>query len=472
MTRFDLVILGGGTAAVAAATQANEMGATVALVNGGLPLGGTCVNVGCVPSKALLHAAEMVHLARHHGIPGLDIDVRNVEFARVVQGEQDLVAALRHQKYEAVLPELANVMVIEGMARFAGPHDVAVNGQTLTADKIIVATGSTATVPPIPGLGDVDYLTHVEALQLKELPASMVIIGGGPLGVEFAQIYARFGTRVTVLQRAASIVPVAERELTQRLTELLRAEGVTIETGVQVEAVRPVGGEATVRKAVSYRNADGYRVEVETDALLVAAGKTPNSASLGLPLVGVETNAKGAVVVDEHFRTSQRHILAIGDVNDRPVRENPTAGREGTLAAENALADASHRVDYDTVPMAVFTDPQLASVGVTEAEQLRRTGVSDCRTISFDNVPKAVITRRSEGLINMVTDPATNRVLGVHILAPNASEIIAEAMLLVRDGYTVDDVITTAPMYPTLSEAIKVVALSFTRDVTKLCCSF
>jgi mercuric reductase len=472
MTRFDLVILGGGTAAVAAAIQANEMGATVALVNGGLPLGGTCVNVGCVPSKALLHAAEVVHLARHHGIPGLDIDVRNIDFAQVVQGELDLVKALRHQKYEAVLPELDNVTVVEGMARFVGPHDVAVNGQKLTAEKVIVATGSTATVPPIAGIGNVEYLTHVEALQLKQLPESMVIIGGGPLGVEFAQLYARFGTRVTVLQRAESIVAQAEWELTQRLTELLRGEGIGIEVGVQVDAVHPAS-DGSGGKVVTYRNgADGERVEVEADALLLAAGKTPNTGRLDLPAAGVETNARAAVVVNEHFRTSQPHIFAIGDVNDRPVRENPTAGREGTLAAENALADATHSVDYDHVPTAVFTDPQLASVGVTEAEQLRRTGVSDCRTIGFENVPKAMIARRTEGLINMVTDPASNRILGVHVLAPNASELIAEAMILVRDGHTVDDVITTAPMYPTLSEAIKIVALSFTRDVTKLCCSF
>lgn len=263
-------------------------------------------------------------------------------------------------------------------------------------------------------------------------------------------------------------MPAAERELTQRLTEILTGEGIAIETGVTVERVRQAGD----RKTVAYRTADGRRVEVGTDALLLAAGKTPNTAGLDLAAAGVETDARHAIVADERFRTSQPHIFAIGDVSDRPVRENPTAGREGTMAAENALAGTAHTIDYDHVPTTVFTDPQLASVGVTEAEQLRRTGTSDCRTIGFDNVPKAVITRRTEGLINMVTDPATNRILGVHVLAPDAGEIIAEAMMLVRDGHTVDEVITTAPMYPTLSEAIKIVALSFTKDVTQLCCSF
>jgi mercuric reductase len=470
MARFDLLILGGGTAAVAAAIRANEMGATVALVNGGLPLGGTCVNVGCVPSKALLHAAEVVHLAKHHRIPGLAIEVRDIDFARVVQHERDVVNALRDQKYEAVLPELANVTVVDGMAQFIGPHDVAVNGQTFAGDKIIIAVGSTATVPAIPGIEDVNYLTHIEALQLKELPGELVIVGGGPLGVEFAQIYARFGTSVTILQRAASIVPAAERELTERLTQLLRAEGITIETSTRVEAVRPAprGNGGNV---VAYHTGQ-ERVQVEADALLLAAGKTPNTGSLNLSAAGIETDPRQAVAVDEQFQTSQPHVYAIGDVTNLPVRENPTAGREGTLAAENALDGAAHSINYDHVPATVFTDPQLAWVGVTEATQLRRAGISDCRTVWFDSVPKAVITRRTEGLINMVADPATNRILGVHLLAPNASEIIAEAMMLVADGHTLDDVINTAPMYPTLSEAIKIVALSFTRDISKLCCSF
>jgi mercuric reductase len=170
MASFDLVILGGGTAAVAAATQADEMGATVALVNSGLPLGGTCVNVGCVPSKALLHAAEVLHQARNHGIPGLTLDLQELDFARIVQGEQDLVKALRHQKYEAVLPELTNVTVIDGRGRFLGPRELAVNEQVLSAGKVTIAAGSTANVPPIRGLADVGYLTHIEALSLTELP--------------------------------------------------------------------------------------------------------------------------------------------------------------------------------------------------------------------------------------------------------------------------------------------------------------
>ena len=467
MASFDMVILGGGTAAVAAATQADEMGATVALVNSGLPLGGTCVNAGCVPSKALLQAAEVLHQARHHGIPGLALDVTELDFARIVQGEQDLVKALRHQKYEAVLPELANVTVIDGRGRFLGPREVAVNNQVLSAGKVIIATGSTADIPPIPGIADVEYLTHIEALALKDLPERLLIVGGGPLGVEFAQMFARFGSQVTLLQRADSIVPAAERELTRRLTEVLTDEGITIETDVRVESVRQAG----TRKVVTYRT-DAGRAELDVDAILLAAGKTPNTQHLGLTEAGVQVDRHQAIVVDAHLETSQPGIFAIGDVSNRPVRENPTAGREGTLAAENALAGTTHAIDYDHVPTTVFTDPQLASVGVTEAEQLRRTGTSDCRTLTFDNVPKAVITRRTEGLINMVIDPTTNRILGIHVLAPNASEIIAEAMILVRDGHTIDDVITTAPMYPTLSEAIKIVALSFTRDVTKLCCSF
>lgn len=467
MAAFDLAILGGGTAAVAAATQADELGAKTVMVYGGSPLGGTCVNSGCVPSKALLRAGEVMHLARHHGIPGLEIDVKQFDFARVVQDELDLVAQLRYQKYETVVPDLANVTVVEGMSRFVNDHEVGVNGETLRAEKIIIATGSTATVPPIPGLLDVDLLTHIEALQLKRLPSELIIIGGGPVGLEFAQMYARFGTEVTLLQRAGSILPAAEGELTERLTATLTGEGITIETGIEVTQVRQSGET----KTVAYRAGD-RQMEIEADALLLAAGKTPNTGSLDLPAAGVETDDRHAVKVNAQFQTSQPHVYAIGDVNDLPLRENPTAGREGTLATRNALDGTSQTIDYDHIPTTVFTDPQLASVGITEAEQLRRTGASDCRTISFENVPKAVITRRTEGLVNIVTEPQTQQILGIHILGPDAGDLIAQAMTLVANHATVDDVINSAPMYPTLSEAIKIAALSFTKDITKMCCSY
>jgi mercuric reductase len=465
MQNYELIIIGGGTGAFAAAVQANRMGASTALVNSGLPLGGTCVNVGCVPSKALLRAGEVMHLARRHGIPGIELELKSFDFAEVVQDELHLVDELRNQKYEDVLDGFTNVTVIDGTATFVDDHEIEVAGQRLRAERFILASGSTATVPPIPGLREAGFLTHVEALRLDRQPAALAIIGGGPLGVEFAQMYARFGTEVTVLQRAGSILPAAEPELSARLTEVLTGEGIAVATGVQVERVRR-DGQARV---VSYRHG-GQRGEVTADAVLVAAGKTPNTRSMGLGAAGVDVDGGQAVKVDPQLRTSQPHIFAIGDVTDQPRRQNPTAGREGTLAAENALSGARHRIDYDHAPTTVFTDPQLASVGVTEAEQLRRTGAAVCREVPFEYVPKAVITRRTEGMIKMVIIPGTKRIVGVHILAPGAGDLITAAMIALRNHNTIDDLADSLPMYPTMSEALKLAALSFTRDITEISC--
>jgi mercuric reductase len=232
MTEYDLVIIGGGAGAFAAAIRANELQATTALINTGLPIGGTCVNVGCVPSKTLLWAGEVLHLARHHGVPGIDIAVTRFDFQRVIQDELALVERLRHEKYENVLHNLPHVTFIEGQATFVSPQDLVVDRKQLHAKRFIIAAGSTATVLPIEGLRDVGYLTHIEALQLPKQPKELLIIGAGPLGVEFAQLYARFGSKVTVLQRGRSILPHAERALTSRLTEILANEEITIKTGV------------------------------------------------------------------------------------------------------------------------------------------------------------------------------------------------------------------------------------------------
>ncbi|MBI2641960.1 MAG: FAD-dependent oxidoreductase, partial [Candidatus Wildermuthbacteria bacterium] len=201
-----------------------------------------------------------------------------------------------------------------------------------------------------------------------------------------------------------------------------------------------------------------------------AAGKTPNTQGLGLEVALVEVDKQQAVVVSQHFQTSNKNIFAVGDVSNAPLRLETTAGREGTLAAENALKGTTLSIDYNSVPYTIFTDPQLAGVGFTEDEQIKQMGVCACRTVSFEDIPKAIIMRRTEGLIKMAIHPQTRQILGVHILAPNAGELIAEAMMLVKNKNTIDDVVNSLPMFPTLSEAIKIVALSFTKDISKLSC--
>ncbi len=463
---YDLIIIGGGAGAFASAIKANELKAKTLLINKGLPLGGTCVNVGCVPSKTLLWAGEVMHLAKNHNIPGLDIEVKNFDFATVVQHELDLVGKLREEKYQKVLSQLENVTHIEGKATFVSPDEIDIDAQRFKAKKFIIAAGSTATVPPIENIQEVGYLTHIEALQIKQQPKEFIVIGAGPVGLEFAQMYARFGTKVTILHRGLSIFR-GEEELTTRLAEILEKEGITIKLNVQVKKAYIEGD----KKVLVYKEGDlSAETSVKADEILLAVGKTPNTQGLELDKAGVELDEKQAIKVNPNFQTSQQHIYAVGDVINLPIRQEPTAGREGTLAAENALNNTQNSIDYNTVPWTIFTDPQLAGVGFTEEEQMKRFGTCMCKTVSFKDIPKAIILNRTEGLIKMAIHPETKQIMGVHILAPNAGELIAEAMALIKNKNTIDDVVNSLPMFPTLSESIKVVALSFTNDITKLSC--
>jgi mercuric reductase len=465
MKTFDLIVIGGGAGAFAAAICANELGAKTALVNAGLPLGGTCVNVGCVPSKTLLYAGEILHHAKHHGVAGVELEVKNFDFQKVVQDELLLVEKLRQEKYEKVLKSLEHVTAIEGKAKFISQNEVEVNGEKLSAEKFIIAAGSTATVPPIDGIQEVGFVTHIEALKMPKHPKSLIVIGAGPLGLEFAQMFSRFGTKVTILQRGDLMFPHSEKTLTDRLAEIFSKEGITIKTNIEVKSARREGD----KKIVSYQVGEAQE-EVSADEILLAAGKTPNTQGLGLATAGIEIDKRQAVIVNQNFQTSNKNIFAVGDVTSGPLRLEQIAGREGTLAAENALKGATLSIDYNTVPYTIFTDPQLAGVGFTEDEQMKQIGVCVCRTVSFEDVPKAIIMRRTEGLIKMAIHPQTKQILGVHILAPNAGELIAEAMILVKNKNTIDDVVNSLPMFPTLSEAIKIAALSFTKDISKLSC--
>jgi mercuric reductase len=465
MKTFDLIIIGGGAGAFAAAIRANELKAKTAMINSGLPLGGTCVNVGCVPSKRLLRVGEVLHLAQNHKIPGVELEVKNIDFRTLIEDELSLVSQMRREKYEKVLGALETVSLLEGYAKFISQNEIRVNEETLRADRIIIATGSKAAVPPIKGIVETAYVTHIEALKLKQLPKKLIIIGAGPAGIEFAQMFSRFGSKVTIVKRSPGILRFAEPLLTNRLSKLLKDEGIDIITTTAFKHARRANGKKVL--AIAFEEQER---EITGDEILLAAGKVPNTGGLGLEDAGVETDEKQAIVVNEIFQTSRPHIFAVGDVANQPARFEPTAGREGTLATGNALNSSKDSIDYDTVPFTVFTDPQLAGVGLTEADQMERMGVCNCRTVSFESVPRAILMNRTEGLINMTVHPSTEEIMGVQILAPEAGELIAEAMMLVQNKNTVDDVINSLPMFPTLAESLKIVALSFKKDISRLSC--
>ncbi len=465
MKKFNLIIIGGGAGAFAAAIHANESKTKTAIINTGLPIGGTCVNVGCVPSKALLWAGEILHQAKYHGVPGIELEVKKFDFQKVVQAELKLVKKMRQEKYEKVLNNLKYVTVIKGRAKFISQKIVEVNGEKLSAEKFIIAVGSTANIPPIQGLQETGFATHIEALKFKNQPKRLIVIGAGPVGLEFSQMYARFGTKVTILHHSPSIFSHAERKLTDRLTKIFINEGISVKLNVKIKNVKKVNNEKVVTFEIN-----GKQEKIIADEILVAVGKTPNTQKLGLEKANIKIDKKQAIIVNKNYQTSNKNIFAVGDVTNAPLRLEITAGHEGTLAAENILKGTTHFINYNTVPYTIFTDPQLAGVGLTEAEQIKQMGTCACRTILFSSVPKAIIMNKTEGMIKMVIHPKTKQILGVHILGPNAGELIAQAMMLIKNKNTIDDIIHSLPMFPTLSEAIKIVALSFVKDISKLSC--
>jgi mercuric reductase len=460
---FDLVILGSGSAACAAAIKASELGGRTAMIERGV-IGGTCVNVGCVPSKRLLSVGETYYYSVHNNFDGIALRQVSLRFSKVVEQKSRLVNGMRRKKYVEMIKSLAGVTLFRGNAAFVSPKQVKIEKDVIQGEKFIVATGSTPNILNLEGIEKVEYLTNVEALDLEELPDSMIVLGGRALAVEFAQMYAHFGTRVTLLQRSPRIVPEEEPEISQALAHYLLEEGIGVYTAVKLLAVRRRGKLKVVTAEVA-----GKRREFRGDQLLMATGRRPNTTGLGLDKAGVELGSDGAVKVDEQMRTSASHIWAAGDVTGKPMLET-VAAKEGAIAADNALKAAGKRMDFSAVPHAVFTSPQVASVGLTEEEMMKQFKVCACRVLPMSLVPKASIMGDERGLIKMVINPQTKQILGVHILAHNAADLIHEATLAVKSHLTIDEIVDTVHVFPTMSESIKLVAQSFHKDVSKLSC--
>ena len=459
---FDLAVIGAGSAGFAAATTAAEQGARVALIGHGT-IGGTCVNVGCVPSKTLIRAAESLHhaeaAARFAGIRG---EARLDDWSSLVAQKDELVRDLRQAKYVDLLPAYNTIAYIEAPARLS-PEGVHANGDLLRASKTIVATGASAARPSIPGIDDIDYLTSTSALELEALPGSMLVIGGGYIGCELAQLLARAGVDVTLVTRSR-LLPQSEPEISEALARYLGEEGIRVRTGLTYRRIRRSGGEITIDVET-----DGVGEALEAEAVLAATGRRPNTAELGLADVDVALAENGGIRVDEHLRTSNAAIYAAGDVTGRHQFVY-MAAYGARLAALNALNGDSYRYDAAAMPMVTFTDPQVASVGLTEAAAQAAGHEVKTSVLPLDAVPRALAARDTRGVIKLVADRATDRLLGAHILAPEGADSIQTAALAIKHGMTTRELGETIFPYLTTVEGLKLVALSFGMDVTKLSC--
>ena len=477
---YDLIILGSGSTAFAAALHAAELGKSVVMTEF-RTIGGTCANRGCLPSKNLIEAARLVYDAARPRYPGLSPAHVPVNWTELIAQKDEIVREFRTHKYESLLDNPDHIQLLRGHARLVSSHEVEVqNGgdvRSLVGEQLLVATGSAPYIPDVPGLTDVPYLTSdlLSATddpwgsELREQPRSLLILGGGYIALELGQMFARFGTEVTLVTRGKSILPGHEPEIVKALTGILEEEGLRIVSGAQAQGVER--SQEGVALSVKWH---GTQRTFSAEKLLVAAGRRPNTQGIGLERAGVEVDKAGSVQVSRVLRTSVAHIWAAGDVIGQQTGSQmatPVGARDGKIAAHNALSKEPLReVDHSIIPRAIFTDPQVAVVGMTDEEANAAGIVCECNTIPLSVVPRAGAIRDTRGVIKMVIERPTRRVVGVSMLGVNAGEVIHEAAMALRFGATADDFIDMVHVYPTMAEALKLVAISFTKDVNRLSC--
>lgn len=464
MSEFDLLIVGGGSAGFAAAIKGADLGARVAMAEGST-LGGTCVNVGCVPSKTLIRAAEAQRRRVHHGFRGVPPTDGQPDWPTVRAEKDALVAELRQSKYWNVLRAYPSITLFQERATIVSDREARLaSGRTFTAGKIVVATGASPWAPPIPGLAEAGYLDNASAMALERLPESLVVIGGSAVGLELAQMFARLGVRVTVLEALPRVVPAEDTDIGNALGDYLRSEGLDVHTDVGIDRVS--------------RASDGYEVHchvgsaartARAEQLLVATGRRANTAGFGLDTIGVTLGKKGEIVVSEFLQTTNPNVYAAGDVIGDPMFVY-VAAYGGALAAENALTGNERRYDLSALPKVTFTDPAVSSVGLTENEARAQEIEPLASKLPLEHMPRALAARDTRGFVKLVADAATKKIIGAHILAAEAGEMITEPTLAINFGLTIEDLTSTLHPYLTLSEGIKLAAQAFTKDVAKLSC--
>ncbi|MCC8164973.1 MAG: dihydrolipoyl dehydrogenase [Planctomycetes bacterium] len=445
---MHVLVIGGGPGGYVAAIRAAQLGADVTLVEQDR-LGGTCLNVGCIPTKALLHSAELLEEARHAGDYGVVIPEARVDFEKVMAKKNAVVKQL----VAGVTGLMAanRIKVMKGTATFTGQKQVAVGGETLTPDKIIIAAGSVPARPPIPGLDLPQCIDSTGALSLEAIPASMAIIGGGVIGVEMATAYAAFGTTVTIIEMLDEILPMMDRELTKTVRSGLEKKGVVIKTATKVLSVEDRDGQAVVH----IENSAGP-AEVTADRVLVSVGRKINTESLDLHAAGINHD-RGRILVNERMETTTPGIYAIGDCTGGAMLAH-VASAQGEVAAENALG---HPAVYDsrTNPSCVYTNPEFAGVGLTE-EKAKEQGL-DYVVGRFPLMANGKsLIMGGGGMVKIIAGTIDGEILGFHMVGPRATDLVTEGALAIGVEATLDEIIATIHAHPTVGEASREAALA------------
>ncbi len=469
---FDLIILGRGAAAFSAAIKSSELSQgemKVAMVGTG-PIGGTCVNVGCVPSKYLLEASHLVFNPGHPGMKGISETRVKYDFRMVMESLRSYVNKARETKYVQVIQNYKNVTLIEGFGKFLDNRTIHVKDSSgkkeriISGSNILIATGSHPSVPNIDGLDKAGFLTSDTVWNINKLPQTVAIIGAGAIGLEIGQALLHFGSRVIIIEALDSILPQTEPEIGLALQKRLEREGMEFHMRARVSSVKLFNGKKIV-EVLTHRGKE----KIEVDELLAATGRAPNTSYLNLEAAGVKTDKRGLIITDNTMKTSTEQIYAAGDCVSKTLFLETLAAREGVVAVSNMFGEEL-KIDYASSTWAVFTYPQVAAVGLTESEFTKINGSCSCRAFSLSNLTKASIVGETDGVIKITVDPKDNRIVGMHILAPNAIDIITEGAYAVKNGYTYNDIISTSHIFPSISEGIKLAAQSFVRDISMMSC--
>jgi len=461
---FDLIILGGGSAAFSAAIKTSELGGKAVIINDGLPIGGTCVNVGCVPSKILIRAAEQFHNMNHSNFPSVSPNGGNLNFNDLIKQKTAIVTDLRTKKYIDVVSDDENIKIITGRGSIVDKNTVTVNGANYRGKNILIATGSTTFVPNLEGLDTVNYYVNDTIYELDSLPEHLIVLGGRYIALENAQMFVRLGSKVTVIQRSKNILPDEDNDLSEYLTDLLKEEGLEILTGTQINFVGEVDGKINVTLIQ-----DGTKKNIEGTHLLIATGRKGNSSNIGLESIGIEIFGKDYIKTDDSLQTSVQGIYAAGDVLGKNMFVY-TAAYEGALAAENAFNNSNKKRNYSPLPWVVFTNPQVAGVGLNEKEAGAQGIEYEVSRIDLKDIPRAIAAQDMRGFIKLLRNKNTDALIGARILAPEGSELLMELSIAMKFGVTITELKNMLHPYLTLSEGIKLAAISFNKDVGKLSC--
>lgn len=464
---YDLIIIGGGSAAFAAAIKAEELGVRTLMVNSGLEFGGTCVNVGCVPSKTLVRAAEAAYHASHSNFPGIKPKGAGIDFARVIQDKKRLVASLRQKKYLDVVEGFKHLRLLKGHAEFLDERTILVDGKEKhTASKFLIATGASTHVPDIEGINNIGYLTNISLFDLEEKPESLTIMGAGYIGLEIAMAYNRLGVKVRVMEYTDRVLRSQTPDVSEELAAHMRREGIEL-----LPNYRAVKFEKQEGTAFIYCNCpDGSRIRLtEPGKVLAATGIKPNTRRLGLEKIGLRLTETGYIKVSGELETNLPGIYAAGDAADTPAYVY-TAAYEGKTAVENAFTGAGKKYDYSALPWVVFTDPQVAGVGLDEVQAEKQGIPHQVSKLPLSAVPRSLAANDQRGFIKLIRNPETDMLLGARIVAPEGGELIQLLAMAVKHKISVKELAENLYPYLTLGEGIKLAAIAFGKDVNKLTC--